>query len=228
MSEKVVVVVSGGLDSTTLLYDICLKSGDRKNVLALSFAYGQKHVKELECVRWHTIRLQCMQRVIDLSSIFDSIKMSALVNPKLEVPEIHDVLGHPQPVTYVPNRNMIFLSVAAAVAEDFGAESIFCGIQRHDIYSYWDTTVDFQDRMNAVFSLNRMTQIRIEAPFVNKSKEQILEVGYKYGIDYSKTWSCYNGKDSACGTCPTCAERRKAFKDFGRVDPLVYNIPWES
>lgn len=132
------------------------------------------------------------------------------------------VTGDPQPITYVPNRNMIFLALAAAFAESLGADAVFYGAQRHDLYGYWDTTPDFLERLNHVYALNRKTPVHIRAPFVHHSKADLLRIGLDLGVDYGQTWSCYRGETLACGRCPTCAERLQAFAEVGVPDPLEY------
>ena len=221
---KAVVVLSGGMDSTTLLH--YAKKTLARSCEALVFDYGQRHRKEVEIARENAI-VACVPVMVHPLDFFCYFSTSALTvggrgNTGLKVPNIEDVLGHPQPVTYVPNRNMIMLSIAVAWAEERGAEEVYYGAQKHDLYSYWDTTEDFVDSMNRVIQLNRMKPIRIVAPFINMSKSEILSIGLKLGVDYSKTTSCYNGRDKACGTCPTCAERLKAFRDLGMKDPIPY------
>ena len=131
-------------------------------------------------------------------------------------------MGDPQPPTYVPNRNMIFLALAAAYAESLHVNTVVYGAQRHDVYGYWDTTPDFLAQLNQVYALNRKTPVRIEAPFVQYSKADILRIGLELDVDYGQTWSCYAGGDAACGRCPTCAERLKAFEEVGIPDPVPY------
>ncbi len=154
-----------------------------------------------------------------MSPLFAS---SALVADGLSIPDITQVANNPQPVTYVPNRNMIFLALAAAYAETAGAKVVYYGAQSHDMYGYWDTTADFLQRLNDLFALNRKTPIQVNAPFVNYTKTDILRRGLKLGVDYSQTWSCYKGQEKACGKCPTCAERLQAFANVGIPDPLPY------
>jgi 7-cyano-7-deazaguanine synthase len=218
--SKAVVVVSGGMDSVTLLHMIA-KERNYTEVKALSFDYYQRHRKELLCAAFQANDVGASHIIVSLD--FLKFETSALTNRQLAVPTIEDVLGHPQPITYVPNRNMILLSIAAGMAEDFGASHLYYGAQRHDQYGYWDTTPDFLEAINNVLSLNRgMHAVRIYAPFIEHSKADILEVGFRLGVDYSQTFSCYRGERRSCGTCPTCAERRKAFRDLGKEDPLEY------
>jgi 7-cyano-7-deazaguanine synthase len=132
------------------------------------------------------------------------------------------VQGDPQPPTYVPSRNLIFLSVAAAYAEAQGVADVFYGAQRHDLYGYWDTTPQFVERLNALLALNRKTTINVQTPFVHFSKADILRLGVELGVEYAQTWSCYEGDTLACGVCPTCTERLQAFEEIGQRDPVPY------
>lgn len=219
--SKAVAIVSGGLDSVTLLHYLCQK--ENKNPTVLSFTYGQKQSKEVDFARYQAGILGCTDhQIVDLSFLSEAFNRSALVSGDIDIPDVVTVLGDPQPPTYVPNRNMIFLSIAAAYAENRGAGEVYYGAQRHDLYGYWDTTPQFLERLNAVFTLNRKTPVRIQAPFVTFSKADILRLGLEMGVDYAKTWSCYRGFEAACGTCPTCAERLQAFEEVGLSDPLPY------
>jgi 7-cyano-7-deazaguanine synthase len=192
-------------------------------MMVLSFDYGQRHKKELECARWQAEQLGVQHTVIPMTEFTAAFGSSALIaSSGVNVPNITEVLGDPQPVTYVPNRNMIFLSIAAAVAESVGADKVFYGAQLHDQYGYWDVTPEFVQAMNDVLSLNRKNQITIMAPFARMTKAQILGLGFRYGVDYSHTWSCYRGGETACGTCPTCSERLAAFSEHRVRDPLPY------
>lgn len=209
------------MDSVTLLYYLVKVKGRQPAVI--SFKYGQKHVKEIALAGEHVRLLGLADHLVcDLSPMRDLFKTSALVSSDLAVPTMQQVQGDSQPVTYVPNRNMIFLSLAAAYAESHEASEVFYGAQKHDFYGYWDTTLEFLEQINQVYSLNRKTPIRIEAPFVTFSKADILREGFALGVDYGKTWSCYQGDSVACGICPTCAERLAAFKEVGETDPVPY------
>ncbi len=127
-----------------------------------------------------------------------------------------------QPPTYVPNRNMILLSLAAAYAEAQGIREVFYGAQAHDEYGYWDCTRAFLTRINATLALNRRDAVTIHAPLIGKRKAELVRMGRALGIDFVQTWSCYRGGEKACGTCPTCVERLKAFAEVGLIDPLPY------
>lgn len=216
-----VVIVSGGLDSVTLLHYLVKKKGRRPAVI--TFLYGQKHGREVACAKTRVDLLGLENHlVLDLNLLRPLFASSALVAGNIETPSLEEVMGNPQPLTYVPNRNMIFLALAAAYAETCGVDVVYYGAQRHDMYGYWDTTAEFLEQLNRVYQLNRNKPIRIEAPFVDKSKTDLLSLGLGLEVDYGKTWSCYEGAQEACDRCPTCAERLKAFADLGLQDPVPY------
>lgn len=216
-----VAIVSGGMDSVTLLH--YLVKQEKRSPAVLTFIYGQKHEKEIACAKQQAVNLSCTEHlVLDLSLLKPLFASSALVASNLSIPDIDSVQGDPQPATYVPNRNMIFLALAAAYAETNNASDIFYGAQSHDMYGYWDTTPDFLAQLNNVYRLNRKTPIQINAPLVNHSKTDILQLGLDLGVNFGETWSCYEGKDLACGTCPTCAERLAAFANLNLTDPIPY------
>jgi len=147
------------------------------------------------------------------------------------MPTIEDVLGDPQPPTYVPFRNLILLSLTMSYAEVTKASHVFTGLQVHDEYGYWDTTQKFVDSINAVAAQNRTHKVEVVAPFSHLSKYQEIQICRemdKFSLLYH-TISCYNPKDGlSCGKCPTCAERIANFAKVGIVDPIEYYnpIPW--
>lgn len=216
-----VAIVSGGMDSVTLLHYLVKK--EQRQPAVLTFLYGQKHSKEITYAQTQAQLLGCTEQlVLDLNLLRPLFASSALVSEEQAVPAAAEVMGDPQPLTYVPNRNMIFLALAAAYAETNGVTEVYYGAQRHDIYGYWDTTPDFLARLNNVFDLNRKTPLQIKAPFVHYSKSDLLRMGLELEVDYAQTWSCYEGQEAACGRCPTCAERLQAFAEVGLEDPLPY------
>jgi 7-cyano-7-deazaguanine synthase len=221
--ERAVILLSGGLDSTTLLHYVQRTLGVEE-IYALSLVYGQKHAREIEMAAWQAEAVGVTaHRRVDIGFMGDLLLGgSALTDPDVEVPDLEDLDATQlsQPPTYVPNRNMILLSIAAAWAESVGAPVVFYGAQAQDRYGYWDCTVDFVARINDVLGLNRATRVRVEAPFADMSKADLLRIGADLGVDYAHTWSCYRGGESPCGSCPTCVERRRAFEGVGVEDPL--------
>ncbi len=217
-----VAIVSGGMDSVTLLHYLVNQG---RNPAVITFEYGQKHAKEIEFARFNAALFSLEHRVASLTDLAYLFSSSALVSETISIPNIEEVEGNPQPPTYVPNRNMIFLSLAAAYAESVGVTTVYYGAQAQDLYGYWDTTPEFLSKLNAVFQLNRSEPIQIEAPFVHFSKTEVLRTGLALGVDYSYTWSCYAGEEVACGRCPTCAERLHAFAEVGIPDPIKYRAP---
>lgn len=229
-----VVVLSGGMDSTIALR-LAVERYGASNVSALTFFYGQKQAIEIKKAEATTKQLQVTHKVIDVSLLGEiSIGFSANVDTNIKMPTITEVLGAPQPKTYVPNRNMILMSIAAAYAEVRGVDTIVMGLQVHDEYGYHDTTQRWVDKINSVLAENRMLQIKLIAPFVNLSK--VAEIQILQALDgnvdlLASTLTCYNPNElgESCGRCPSCAERIKAFMDNGLIDPVPYsvNIPWK-
>ena len=220
------VVLSGGLDSTTSLRLAVARYG-ASNVSAISFAYGQKQRIELARAQESTTRLNVRHQIIPLDFMADINKgFSANVDVDMEMPTIQDVIGDPAPVTYVANRNMIMFSIAAAVAEVRGHDVIICGLQANDNYNYHDTTPQWVAEMNAVLNENRKHKIEIIAPFVSMNKTDeisaVLELDGNVDL-FEHTLTCYNPRgDESCGVCPSCAERLQAFKTVGIADPIPY------
>lgn len=227
----VVVLLSGGLDSTTLLHAVCRTPG-MGAVYALSFAYGQKHVRELKMADYQAVAAGVAEhRTLDMSFFADLIRGgSALTDPAIAVPALSalDADQLLQPPTYVPNRNMILLALAAAWAESRGATTVYYGAQAQDRYGYWDCTSDFVNRLNQVFALNRGRGVTIHAPFAMMPKFELIQQGLALGVDYRRTWSCYRGGDRPCAVCPTCVERARAFELAGVEDPLLQEGAFEK
>ena len=225
VNEKAVVLLSGGLDSATLLHYVRQTVGVEV-LYTCAFSYGQKHCRELECAAWQSRAVGAARHTVLPLDALGTVcgDASALTGADVDVPSLSDLSEEQrrQPPTYVPNRNMIFLSLAAAFAESHGVADVYYGAQAQDEYGYWDCTAGFVERINAVLSLNRRTPVRIHAPFVGMSKAEVLAMGLALGVDYARTWSCYRGDSHACGVCPTCVERLAAFREQGLVDPLEY------
>lgn len=232
--DKVVVPISGGMDSTVLLHYAASKFN---NVYAISFDYGQRHIKELICAekQIESIRDKDTDENVHFNTVvklpfFDLIKTSALLDRNIDVAKAKDVMGDPQTVNYVPFRNMMLLSIACSFAEGVGADTVYHGAAQADsVAGYWDGSPEFLTAINNVNALNRRNKITIEAPLIDKSKKEIIELGTSLGVDFANTWTCYEGLDEACGECTACALRLKGFIDAGIEDPLKYsrNIPWD-
>lgn len=224
MAAPVLVVLSGGLDSTTLLHHVA-RDVDHGGLHAISFNYGQRHARELECAAWQANAVAASHVVVDCSFLGGMLSGATVLSAQGDaVPELDDIPeeDRDQPPTYVPNRNMILLSIAAAYAEAQGIRDVYYGAQAVDEYGYWDCTRDFVERLNNTFALNRREANTVHALFLDKKKADLLRMGKELGVDYSHTWSCYRGGEKACGVCPTCAERLAAFKEIGEADPLPY------
>ncbi len=232
--QNVISVLSGGLDSTVLTYLLVAKYG-KERVYALSYNYGQKQKRELDMASATCNWLGVKHRVLDLSILGEIVKeVSANIRgTNIVMPTIKDVLGDPQPKTYVPFRNMILNSLAFSFAESNKASHIFTGLQVHDEYGYWDTTQRFVDAMNAVADQNRSHKARMEAPFSQLSKYDEIKIAQELGgVMFEYTLTCYNPDEEgrSCGKCPSCSERIANFAKAGVKDPIPYsvNIPWEK
>lgn len=234
-TKGAVVVLSGGMDSTIAMR-LCVEKYGNNNVRALTFDYGQKQKIEIEKAIISTSRYNVKHKIFDLSVLGEISKgFSANVDTDIAMPTIKEVLGDPRPKTYVPNRNMILMSVAASFAEVEGLDTIVMGLQIHDEYGYHDTTARFVNKVNSVLSENRIIKIRVIAPFSSLSKSEELKILRELEGDLSltaHTLTCYNPNDKgeSCGRCPSCAERIANFMLVGERDPIPYsvNIPWSK
>ena len=230
--KKIALSLSGGLDSTTLLYCLVKKYGE-ENVFALSFDYGQKQYYELEKAELSCANLGVAHRIADLSYLGDisSAVSSNIRGSTIAVPTIREVLGEPQPVTYIPFRNLQFTAILLAFAEANGCEAVALGIQATDLYGYWDTTEAFVQAMQNICDLNRKTKIQLVTPFVTLTKTDEIQIGNEIGVDYSNTLTCYdpNEDGESCGKCATCSERIKAFATVGVMDTVTYSrhLDWD-
>ena len=217
MTEKVVVIYSGGMDSFTVL-NRALKDG--KEVYALSFDYGQRHVKELECASQVCEQLNVHHKVIDISAINQLLAGSSLTDD-IEIPEGHYEAENMKS-TIVPNRNMILLSLAVGYAVSVKASQVYYGAHSGDHAIYPDCRPEFVMKMNDVCQIANYEPVEIFSPYLNVTKTDILTDGIKMGLDYSNTWTCYNGRENACGKCGACQERLEAFEENNATDPITY------
>ncbi len=219
MNNKAIVIYSGGVDSTTLLYHVRRESFD---LLALSFDYGQKHKRELESAKVVTSHLGIDHRIIDIKSIMGLFSDSALVSPEIEIPE-GEYTPESLRSTIVPNRNMIMLSIAAAFAIGEKINHLFYGAHAGDHEVYPDCRPEFVKALAEALQLCDWSPVMLQAPFVRMTKTQIVEHGaIELGVPYVYTYSCYKGGRYHCGKCSTCVERQRAFKEAGVNDPTIY------
>lgn len=219
-----VVIYSGGMDSFTVLHR-ALREG--LNVHALSFDYGQRHARELDIARHVCTSLGLSHQVVDIRAIHDLINNSALTNTELQVPN-GDYAPDNLRSTVVPNRNMILLSLAIAKAVNIGAGRIDYGAHSGDHELYPDCRPGFVEAMNHVAGIANFEPVTLHAPYLSSSKADILREGLAMGLDYSDTWTCYEGHELACGVCGSCRERLAAFAANGVIDPLTYNADTEA
>jgi 7-cyano-7-deazaguanine synthase len=218
MPQKVVALVSGGIDSVVALYQA---RQDCQIVAALSFNYGSKHNhKEIPCAAWHCSRLQVPHQVINLDFI-GQLFQSSLLQSGGAIPDGHYEHETMQQ-TVVPFRNGIFLSVAGGYAESMGAHGLIIGAHAGDRAIYPDCREAFMESMTEALRQGTYAQIEILRPFIAMTKAQIVSRGHELKVDFTQTWSCYNGGEIHCGTCGTCVERREAFIEAKLADPTVY------
>jgi 7-cyano-7-deazaguanine synthase len=227
MSEKAVVLFSGGIDSATTLA-VARDSG--YELYAISFCYGQRHLFEIEAARKIARKMGVKKHLlmdIDLSSFGGSALISDITVPKRE--KVEEV-GKEIPVTYVPARNIIFLSLALGWAEALSIGDIFIGVNAVDYSGYPDCRPKFIKAFEKAANLGTKIgvegkRIKIHTPLISLTKAQIIKKGLKLGVDYSSTHSCYDPdeKGRACGRCDSCLLRKKGFSEVGIEDPTVYS-----
>lgn len=225
MNKKAIVLISGGLDSTTVL---ALARSQGFECFALSFDYGQRHRFELDAAARIAKALRAYRHEI-FKIPLNTIGGSALTNPNIAVP---DYTGHSTiPVTYVPARNTIFLSIALGFAEVEKADAIFIGASSVDYSGYPDCRPEYFKAFETLMNLATKsgvegTHCTLQTPLLYLTKAQTIQLGVKLGVDYSMTVSCYsaNQKGEACGQCDSCALRIKGFHEAGVSDPTKYSI----
>ena len=225
---KALVLVSGGLDSTTCLA-LAVKEYGSENVVGLSIFYGQRHDKEIKAADAVCEYYKVEHITLDLSSMFQFSDCSLLQHSDGEIPEesyeeqLSKTDGKPVS-TYVPFRNGLFLSSAAAIALSKGCSKIYYGAHADDAAgnAYPDCSTDFNNAMNTAIYEGSGKQLSIEAPFITKNKAGVVKLGMELGVPYELTWSCYEGHDKACGKCGTCIDRKAAFELNGITDPIQY------
>jgi 7-cyano-7-deazaguanine synthase len=218
---KAITILSGGMDSATLAYQIASEGTEQH---FLSFNYGQRHVKELECAAAVAKSLNCKHDIIDLRSITHLLTGSALTDTQaVPMPEGFYAEENMR-LTVVPNRNAMMLSVAWAVGISEKVDFVSFGAHAGDHFIYEDCRQDFVDKLSAAFSSGTHGDlpVKIIAPFILLDKTGILKLGFDLKVPYEKTWTCYKGEEKACGVCGSCQERLEAFHLNGIEDPLQY------
>ncbi|MFR1841383.1 MAG: 7-cyano-7-deazaguanine synthase QueC [Oscillospiraceae bacterium] len=224
---KALVLFSGGIDSTTCL-GLAISKYGKENVIALSITYGQKHEKEIQSAKAAAEYYGIEKIDLDLSLIFKFSDCSLLKGSDEEVPhesyaeQLEKTNGSPVS-TYVPFRNGLFISSAAAIALSRKCSVIYYGAHADDAAgnAYPDCSSLFNNAMNTAVYEGSGRQLKIEAPFVNMTKADVVKIGLELKVPYELTWSCYEGGDKPCGKCGTCIDRANAFKLNGIEDPAM-------
>lgn len=223
---KAVVLLSGGLDSSTVLYQAKAEGCD---CYALSFDYQQRHRRELDSAR----QIAESAGVVEHKVVQFDLTLwggSALTDQQIDLPSDRSLeqMSQTIPITYVPARNTIFLSFALAYAEALSASRVYIGVNALDYSGYPDCRPDYIQAMQEVFRLGTQqgregNSITIETPLIDLKKTEIIQLGNRLGVPWEKTWSCYSGEEKACGVCDSCKLRLAAFHDCGLTDPIPYN-----
>ena len=230
--KKLVLTLSGGMDSSVLLYMAQDRGFDE--IHTITFDYGQRHKRELTCVQkqisnfnawWRSSAPKITNKVLDVKYIKDIAPTSSLTNESIDNPNISEMAGDAQPVSYVPFRNLMFLSICSAYAESVDADTVWYGAAQVDsLAGYWDGSEEFVDTVNKVTELNRENRINIEAPLLDMSKAEIIKEGIRLGVKFGDTWTCYSNREDklADATTPSSSMRVKGFIDAGYKDPIKY------
>ena len=220
--KTAIAIVSGGLDSVTLAH-VLAAQGYKLELLA--FDYGQKHRKELEFARRCAAKLNATFDVVDLTSLAPLLGGNALTDARVAVPHGH-YAAQTMAITVVPNRNVIFLSLAYAAAVARGAKMVAVGVHGGDHFVYPDCRPAFVEAFETMQKLAVEgfgdPDLKLYAPFLGTDKTGIVTQGAKLGVDFSQTWSCYEGGEIHCGQCGTCVERKEAFSLAKVADPTIY------
>ncbi|MDO3681773.1 7-cyano-7-deazaguanine synthase QueC [Paenibacillus ehimensis] len=225
--KKAVVILSGGLDSTTCM-GMAQDAG--YDVYPITFDYGQRQRREIDNARQvaEFYKTANRHKVIALGFLKE-FGGSALTDESIEVPPAGESgsVDSDIPVTYVPGRNLLFLSIATSYAETIGAEAIYIGVNALDYSGYPDCRPEFIRKVEEVMALATRVgveggPIRIETPLIHWTKAEIIREGMRLGVPYHLTTSCYNGQEEACGVCDSCRLRLKGFDEAGTADPIAY------
>ncbi|WP_282936679.1 7-cyano-7-deazaguanine synthase QueC [Paenibacillus sp. RC67] len=227
-AKRAVIILSGGLDSTTCMG---IAQAEGYDLFPITFDYGQRHKVELENARQVAAHYGVADRhkVISLGFLKE-FGGSALTDESIDVPDMtkeQDKSESEVPVTYVPGRNLLFLSIATSYAEVTGAEAVYIGVNALDYSGYPDCRPEFIHKVEEVMALATRVGVegvpmRIETPLSEWTKAQIIREGMRLNVPYHLTTSCYNGQKEACGVCDSCRLRLKGFAEAGEKDPIPY------
>ena len=216
--RRVIVLLSGGMDSVTALHHACREHDVRS---ALSFDYGAKHnARELPCAAWHAGQLGVEHTTVALD-FMDRLFASALLRSGGAIPDGHYEAANMKQ-TVVPFRNGIMLAIAAGLAESRECDAVVIAAHAGDHAIYPDCREDFMRAMGQAMAEGTYAKVQLLRPFIALDKGRIAALGAALGVDYARTWSCYKGGEVHCGTCGTCVERREAFQQAGLPDPTEY------
>ncbi len=226
------MIFSGGMDSAAMLRMAQFSSGE---LHCLTFDYGQRHKRELECSKLqiehaklvsfsHNFEDSDVQhKIIDISFLKEMLTSSSLTNEEIDNPDVKDMVGEAQPVSYVPFRNQMFLSMACAYAESIGANTVFHGATLVDsLAGYWDGSEEFREHFQTLISLNRTNEIKLECPLLHMDKKTIVEYCAGSRVDLKHTYTCYSGEEKSDASTPSSALRIKGFAEAGFIDPIPY------
>lgn len=225
--KRAVILLSGGQDSATCL---AIAKNQGYECYAISFDYGQKQVCELKASQNIARKFDASHKIIDIKALGEIAK-SALTDDNLDIPDYNG--SGEIPITYVPGRNTVFLSLATSYAESIGAEAIFIGASAVDYSGYPDCRPEYFEQFQKLIDLATKAgvdgnSIQIQLPLIQLSKAETVKLGLQLGIDYSDTITCYraNAKGEACGTCDSCHLRKKGFIEAGVEDPTLYTADY--
>jgi 7-cyano-7-deazaguanine synthase len=220
--KKIVVTVSGGMDSALLLY-MAVKEVGKENVYPLFFNYNQRHIEERSFAYKQVELAGSNLKEIDVKFIRELAPTSSLTNDNIATPNVKEIMGEAQPKSYVPFRNLMFLSICSSYAEGVGADEVWYGATKIDsLAGYWDAEETFVEKVNEVISLNREKRIKVVAPLLEMDKADIVGKGVELGVPFDKTYTCYSGEMPADANSASSSLRIKGFIQAGYVDPMPY------